>query len=151
MDFERIIEFEPAWDKRSDEPGKDYGIHGMEARFVLKKDNKAVQFVVYTNWHLPHVEEYLEQHHIMGFCPLKPMAADLGYHSPTPTYENQQSLTDNCKYTGGVCYYDGSGLQAKKVFAKFVAEGLDALWEELEAHYNRVFEESPLDKLGYKD
>lgn len=36
MTRERIVEFTPAFDKRSSDPSKDYGIHGVDMRMVLK-------------------------------------------------------------------------------------------------------------------
>lgn len=45
MTRERIVEFTPAFDKRSSDPSKDYGIHGVDMRMVLKGENAATQFV----------------------------------------------------------------------------------------------------------
>ena len=59
MTRERIVEFTPAFDKRSSDPSKDYGIHGVDMRMVLKGENAATQFVLFTNWHLPHVHDEL--------------------------------------------------------------------------------------------
>ena len=56
---ERITKIYPAWDRRDPNPSKDYGIHGAELRMVLKGELGATQFVLYTNWHLPHVTEEL--------------------------------------------------------------------------------------------
>lgn len=46
--MERILEVPAAYDKRSDDPKKDYGIHSAEIRMILKGPEGAVQFVVYT-------------------------------------------------------------------------------------------------------
>lgn len=51
VNLERIVRFEPAYDKRD----KNYGIHGVQVRFVLKGAEGAVQFLLYTNWQLPHI------------------------------------------------------------------------------------------------
>ena len=53
--MEKTITFEPAYDKRDPDPSKNHGIHGAELRFILKGTEGAVQFVLSTNWQLPHV------------------------------------------------------------------------------------------------
>jgi hypothetical protein len=97
--LERIVEFEPAFDKRNVDPEKNFGIHGVEMRWVLKGERGAVQFLVYTNWQLPHVTQ--ESINRLGFardfgmemrCFWLPMAADLGYHSKFPLYEGQEPM-----------------------------------------------------------
>src|SRR5690554_1678397 len=55
MSLEQLVTFEPAWDKRDPNPAKNYGVHGVELRMVLKGEKGAVQFVLYTGWQLPHV------------------------------------------------------------------------------------------------
>ena len=133
---ERIITFSPALDKRNTDPKKNYGIHGVDLRFVLKGDEGAIQFVLYTGWHLPHVAHELKQR---GSEMLAPMPADLGYHSPHPMYEGQTSMGP-CEYLNGHdCYYDGSSLNAEGVFELLLEEGSDRVWKELEEEYERRF------------
>lgn len=143
-DLERITEWLPAWDKTQDE--KNYGIHGVECRWILKGPLGAVQFVIYTNWQLPHVTKSQLQRGLdlrdpitvkVLFCPLP---ADVGYHSPTPQYEGQPQM-DDCPYLDGKpCYYDGSGLRAEDVFNEILlVKGGDAVWEYLEEEYRTVF------------
>lgn len=95
--FERITEFDPAFDRRDPDPKKNFGIHGVQMRWVLKGEKGAVQFLVYTNWQLPHVtqEQVLRLQLARDYgmetrCFWLPMAADLGYHSKFPMYEGQQ-------------------------------------------------------------
>jgi hypothetical protein len=57
MKFERIVLFDPAFDKRNDDPKKNYGIGSVRMTMVLRKGSRAIQFMVFTNWNLPHVEE----------------------------------------------------------------------------------------------
>ena len=148
--MERIIKFDPAYDKRDPNPHKNYGIHGVNLTFLLKGDNGAVQFVIYTNWYLPHVTQELVQKAIskpnirsyIEACFL-PLPADLGYHSPAPHYEGQEIVAESCEYLGGKpCYYDGSGLAAEDIYKRMVAEGDGAVWEELEAYYKQMFGEA---------
>ena len=140
--MERIIEFSPAYDKRNSNPAKNYGIQGVEIRFVLKGDRGAVQFVLFTSWYLPHVQAELDSKPL-GELPYmfhKPLPADLGYHSLTPRYEGQKPMADSCPYLDGKpCYYDGSGLNAEPVYERLLREGDIGVWTALEDFYKKIF------------
>lgn len=131
----------PAFDKRSPNPRMNYGIHGVELRMVLIGTKGATQFVLYTNWQLPHVEaEFDKRPHRERFLD-KPMPADLGYHSPTPIYEVQEPR-GSCEYLNGhPCYHDGSGLNAEPIFDVLLREGSEGVWRELTSYYNDTFAE----------
>lgn len=110
-EFQEITEFHPAFDRRDPDPKKNFGIHGVELRMVLKGPEGAVQFVLYTNWQLPHVAKETELRTIKNIidlvpdasrphhryevgkmelrCFYHPLAADLGVHSPKPLYPDQ--------------------------------------------------------------
>lgn len=122
-DFEKIVEFNPAFDRRSE----GYGIHCVELRMILKKDNKAVHFLLYTGWYLNESNDIF------------PMPADLGYHSPVETYEEQKPISGECRYIEGPCYYDGSVLNAEPIFQALKKKGSDGVWEELEKYYISIF------------
>lgn len=135
--MERVIEINGAWDKRDPDPAKNYGIHGMEMRFILKGPAGAVQFLVYTNMHLPSVQRELAGQ--PSLSSLFPMGADIGYHARTPQYEGQ-GPRDTCPYLDGdPCYYDGSGCAASDFMPQFLAGGSDAVWEMLEKRYISQF------------
>lgn len=138
--FERITQFDPAYDKRP-----KYGIHGVTLRMVLKGSKGATQFVLYTNWELPKVQAELDAKIIsspdmVGIrCTYHPLPADLGYHSPVPRYEGQSEM--DCEYTStGKCFYDGSGLNAERIYNVLVRNGSEAVWKELEKFYHELFE-----------
>lgn len=143
--MEKIIRLYPAYDKRHSDPNKNYGIHGVDLKFVLMGESGAVQFNLFTNWQLPHVtKEHLtkatnSERDIELF--FMPMPADLGYHSKVPHYSSQLTMSENCEFTGGVCYYDGSTLNAERVYDILLEEGSDGVWKELEEYYNSVFGE----------
>ena len=140
MTFERIIEIGKAFDKRNSDPAKNYGIHGANLKFLLKGPKGVIQFVVYTNWHLPHVDRELQSKCMGSHCFREPMAADIGYHSYVPMYESQTPISESCPYLeGNPCYYDGSSLQAQEIFDIMVAQGGDAMWSELETRYVETF------------
>lgn len=140
----REITIEPAFDRRHANPAKNYGIHGCNLRFLLKGPLGAVQFVLYTNWQLPHVtEEQLARSYVDDDIGLRvtflPLPADLGYHSPTARYANQRVQSDDCPVIGGPCYYDGSGLNAEPVYERLLREGSDGVWKALEEYYAETF------------
>lgn len=134
------IELMPAFDKRNLNPKKDYGIHGVEMRMILSGELGAVQFVVYTNWQLPHIDAEKGHREDGLFC--KPMGADVGYHSPTPQYEGQTSQ-DKCPYLDNKpCYYDGSGLAAESMLNNvLLPEGSEGVWKALKERYIDIFGE----------
>ena len=137
--LERVLTFAPAFDKRHAEPNKNYGIHGVEMRFVVRGPHGATQFVLYTNWQLPAVRAEFERRGCDFYCRNKPMPADLGYHSRTPRYEDQTSMGPCTELGGAPCYYDGSSLNAERIFDVLCAEGDAGVWRELEAFYAELF------------
>lgn len=141
--FEKIVTMRGAFDKRDPNPGKNYGIHGMEIRFVLKGEKGATQFLVYTNMHLPHVSKELfeKQRGNPGekYNRFDPMGADIGYHAIEPQYEGQESRECDL-LPNGRCYCNGSSLQADEFMPTFLAGGSDAVWEMLEQRYNEWLE-----------
>jgi len=144
MASDRITELVGAFDKRHPNPSKNYGIHGMDARFVLKGARGAVQFVAFLGIQLPHVREELRRKHSATdkYDSFAPMGADVGYHAPAPCYEGQSLTHDSCPYLDGKpCYYDGSGLRADEFMPEFIAGGSDAVWAMLEQEYQKRFGE----------
>lgn len=125
--MEKIIKFIPGYDKRSDDPKQNFGIHGVNLLFVLKGEEGAVTFTIYTNW-MPKSCRVA----------LLPMPADLGYHSKVPSYEGQCHF-EKCDWLNGECYYDGSTLNAEPIFELLVDKGEEAVWEALEQYYKDVF------------
>lgn len=133
--FEQSIEFLPAFDKRSDDPKTNYGINGVEMRWYLRGPDGIIQFVVYTNWQLPHVRD--EQPEIQHRCLTRPLPADYGYHARVPQYEGQSAM--ECRLLGGQCYYDGSSLYADTIFDLLVTKGHEAVWEKMRESYMERF------------
>jgi len=140
----KTITFESAFDKRSPNPSKNYGIHGVSIRFVYGDEKGYVQFLLYTNWHLPHVTKELSS---KLYMPIqgdfhwmeRPIPADLGYHSPKPQYEDQPKM-DKCDLLPNGCYCDGSSLNAQRVYNILLEKGSDGVWLELENYYNELFQ-----------
>lgn len=145
--MKKEITFVPAFDKRNSNPSKSYGIHGVDIKFIYGDGRGYVQFVLYTNWQLPSVEEEalakanssIATNRYPFVMWQKPMAADLGYHSPTPIFEGQDPM-DNCHLLGGgKCYYDGSRLNAERIFTVLREQGSEGVWSELESYWKELF------------
>lgn len=137
--LKREMVIRPAYDKRP-----KYGIHGVEMAWYVRGAKGVIQFLLYTNWFLPEVQEELDAKPRSDprFTHLSchPMPADIGYHSPKPMYDGQEMFSEECVILGGVCYYDGSGLNAKRFYDLMVREGGEALWLALEQEYREIFE-----------
>lgn len=134
--FERNIYVTPPFDKRHSNPSKNYGIGSIQIRWVIKGEKGAVQFLMSTGTYLP--SSFDEKGSI--FNAGRPSAWDIGYHSPTPMFEGQTLVSDNCEFIEGPCYYDGSGLQAEEPMNVFLEKGSEALWKYLIEYYNSQFE-----------
>jgi hypothetical protein len=99
--MERITKFFPAFDKRSTDPKKDYGIGTVRCHMVLKGERGAVHFVFSTGMFLPEtMQEYAREGRLTPtklssdkfFLINEPMGYDVGYHSPKATYEGQEPV-----------------------------------------------------------
>lgn len=168
--FTRQLEILPAFDRRSTNPKKNYGIHGVEMRWYLIGKKGVVQFVLFTNWQLDHVEAETfgdwkspkQENHHRALC--KPMAADIGYHSPVPMFDGHNVVWPTriikdpkkkgllgykfpkigkkppiCQFFGKPCYYDGSSSYAEVPFEALKSGGEEALWKFMEGYYADTF------------
>jgi hypothetical protein len=142
--FERHVEFIPAYDKRSVDPKKNYGIGSMRIRFILKGALGAVQWMIGTSWDVASARGPKSWRDGS-----KPEGWDLGYHSPKPLY-NEHSPMKSCDVLDGLCYYDGSGVNADLLIENFLGQGDDYVWAALEAYYHFTFEDGewPFDEDG---
>jgi hypothetical protein len=129
--FEKIVTFSAAFDRRHTDPNKNYGIHGVELRMVLRGPLGATQFLLYTNWMLPHVTLQLPN------ALQRPLPSDRGYHWSTPQYEGQK-CRDCDLLPSGKCYYDGSSLSADDTFRLLLEKGDAGVWGDLEEFYNEL-------------
>jgi len=112
----------------------DCGIHGLEVWFILIGPLGAVQFAATFGVYLPGLAGY-SAGKITGF--------DVGYHSPTPKYQGQESM--ECELLpGGRCFYDGSSLAAEKWTEEIFSTRGDlpenVLWRKLFELYQETFE-----------
>jgi hypothetical protein len=136
--MEKFVKFDAGWDKRDADPSKNYGISGLRITFFYGNSKYGyVQFVILTDWYPTCLDDEAPGLHArLAGC--YPMAADVGYHSPHPMYQDHSPFECDL-IDGGQCYYDGSGLHAEEVMKKLRNEGSDAVWEHLEGYWNDMF------------
>lgn len=138
------IIFYPAYDKRNSDPSKNYGIGSVNIVFLIKGSKGAVQFAMYTDWYLPHIQKEGEHRILEKFYGLRPFGTDVGYHSIVPLHEGQEPMCGpgKCKHVpeGESCYYDGSSVRAQEwVRDILLPKGSEGVWEALEEEYIRLF------------
>ena len=140
-DLEKTIEFQPGHAlKQLRGPGSanNYGIGSIVMAFYVKGPKGATQFTVSLGW----VPEMVPgRFGGKDFRRKGAMAYDLGYHATVPQWEGQEDYRrDDCELTpNGVCYYDGSGLQASALLNQFVMTGDDAvIWKTLVERYREL-------------
>lgn len=134
--FDRLVSIGPAYDRRDPDPTKNYGIGACTLRMLLRGPLGAVHLVVFTAWHLPHVQAELDQRSADLSC--HPMASELGYHALKPAPLQWRRRCD--VLPGGICYGDGSALGGVRVFEVLLQEGDEGVWRELELYYRKVFQ-----------
>ena len=154
-EFERIVNVSKAYDRRSDTPSINYGISSCRISFILKKDDKAVQFMFGTDWYLPEtIAEYkrIGNKNKTPPCNLRGendcgvSGWDVGYHSPIPMYEGQEKRS--CNILEGECFYDGSSLRADENKEILIREGSEGVWKFLEKEWNMKFGEFSEEEAG---
>lgn len=128
---ERTLWLRPGYDMRSAPDGNNYGIHGAELLFVVKKGQVAVSWVIMNSWYLAAVRKELEKKNGLFSNRYDDGLGSIDYHCSTPQYEGQQTIED-CVYIGGPCYCDGSATASAELFDRMVAEGPGVVWETLE-------------------
>ena len=134
--FEKRVEFRAAFDKRHDESGKNYGIHGVGLTFILKGKLGAVVGTIFTGWHLPEVQAELEHRPESATdCRLyKPIGATVYYHGPKPNHDGDEPV-DDCQYIGGPCYSDVSFMNGEDLLEALIRGGDKGVWDYMEGQY----------------
>jgi len=121
----KSIQFNPAYDNGPD----DY--NGNVVRFILLGDLGCIHFVLFTNWHLDHVDR---RNGGVSF----PKPVEVGYFSLfKPLFEGQPKDAV-CKYLNyAKCYYDGVTSEADEAFDLLKTQGDEAVWRFLEIKYKQ--------------
>lgn len=153
MSERRIEILRPAYEKRHDDPARDYGIGAVRMRFSHVTDHVAVSLTVNTGWYLPHVRERLRREHphrkygsiiIPSLGPTRfdedwmpccfegeGMAMVIHTDRRTSDWQADQP-PDKCDVLpGGECWGDVGFMAAEELFEVLVAGGEDALFSAL--------------------
>lgn len=144
-EFRRRIVFKPGFHWSHENPSRDFGNGSVQMSFFLVGSKGAVHWVFGTDW-MPEAarKDVARRMAIHGLRhdnerSQKPTGYDLGYHSPTPQYEDQADRECDL-LPGGRCYCDGSALASDELVEGFLNGGDDWVWNRLEAYYRCRFE-----------
>jgi hypothetical protein len=137
----RSVFFRPAFDKRHPDPHQNYGVHGVEIVFVLRRGQRAVDWTVFTNWQLPHVtkdtlQKYADDPERIELF-TQPSGAQVGFHSPVPMWDSHEP-SEGCTITGGKCYSDVGFCMGSELMPLLIEKGEDAIWARLEELLNEM-------------
>ncbi len=136
------INFECVSDSKRCYPGSggSHGKHGLEIEFIVKGEQGAVTFLLYTGWFPQQIPEKTKGNSIVAWGKSTVLPVNLGYHSKTHQYDRQEPTSQSCELCDKqVCFYDGSTLNAQDAMYALVNGGDVKLWEFLESYYNYVF------------
>jgi hypothetical protein len=126
-----------AWDKRSKDPNKDFGIHSMEMHFRVIGEKGGCSITIITGWYLDKNRIVQSASDQMLFINQYPWICSFDYHSKKPFYGGQYSVKE-CELTGGECYCDGTSLN-EELRLEFLRDGDKAIWKALELKYEDIF------------
>lgn len=142
-----------AFEKRHDDPARDYGIGSVELQFALIGPAGAITVGVSTGWYLPHVEERLLREHdhtpFMGrrSCAFQGAGTAVCIHAPSPRKDYFMGPDDCHLLPGGQCWGDIGFLAGDEAYAVLVEGGEDALWEFLASWYRAHLLDEPEDPV----
>lgn len=140
--MEREVSFRAAYDKRDPDPNKNYGVHGVDIFFVLRGEQGAITFCLFTDWVLPHVARWWESIGATRFCdPFVPQTGGLTFHSASPHPDG--SGPNECNWLpGGRCYQRmSSTIHEREVADRLIREGGEGVWAAMEGWYKETFGE----------
>ena len=122
---ERRVSFRAGYDKRHDDPSKDYGIAGVKIRFALIDGDRAVTWDLLTDWFVDGVSL-----HGLG-----PTAGAVSWHwAPERVGSDQEHFWEegDCDVLpGGRCRGDAVYMIGDEAFRALRHGGEDGLWEFL--------------------
>ena len=167
--LKRQITISSAFDKRSEDSNKDYGIGSSRIFFAVIGKKGAITVNFGTNWFLPStIKEYKEEGIYRNRLTMPPSkeqsktkidlikvtepikAWSWDYHSKKRKFKGQTPL-DNCEFTGGKCYCDGSCLRADDYLKLLLDKGSNGVFEQLEKDYKIEFEIKEISKKKKKE
>lgn len=127
--LERRVDFRPAWDRRAEDPAKNYGVHGVEIHFSIVGPLGAVTWYLMTPWVLPATRAWWKTLQVPTRS--EPIAGPLSWHERRETGETGEEC-----HLVGRCKAEQIGLfNTDPLYESLVAEGIDAVWQKLETVY----------------
>lgn len=147
----RTIIGRPAYEKRHDDPARNYGIGGLALHFALIGPEGAVSLEVLTGWFLPHVRERLrrETDHAPHFasgnparCAFEPTAGPMCSHDHRRRHNHYAAEPDDCDLLpGGKCWGDHGYLAGDQLLEALIAGGEPGLRDAMRGWYDAMIDE----------
>lgn len=122
--FRRELIVRAAYEKRHDDPTRDYGVGGIDHVHVLIGPNGAVGWQLLTTMFLPHVNERFKDERWM-----RPTPGPLSFHAKDDRYGDVR----DCEFVGkcsSEIRWDGEG-----VYEAYASGGYEAMFAKLREFY----------------
>lgn len=135
------VHFVPGFDKRDPNPSKSYGISGGKLVFAERRGNKVISVGFFMDIY-PTVE--LQNRPGYRSESLKPLCDGLYTHYKFKKDAGEWAYRhDECDYLGRHCYGEaGSSLYGQEITDRFVVEGSDAVWDEIDKEFKEQEKET---------
>ena len=131
--LKRKIIFVPGYDHRDHEDPQKRSRHGMDLLFCLYGPAGAVSLQVFTHW-LPSVADLEHPTNFITY----PYGVGIDFHYLTGSRlsEHREPSRDCLVLKDLPCYHMHiSSMAASKLFARFLKDGEEVVWAELEDYY----------------
>lgn len=151
--LKREIIIHSAYDRRNEDPSKDYGIGACRIFFVVSGKKGAITVNFGTNWYLPSTVTEYKQVGVRGrIVDLEKESSPITFyswdiHSKKKMYLGQKKMKA-CEFVKGGCYCDGSCSKSEQYLTLLLQNGSNAVLDQLEKDYKDYFGEI---KNDYED
>lgn len=126
---ERIIQMVPAWDKTPKAPGEpNYGIHGMEQFWVVRRGPYAIHWRMMLPWYLSQNRQGVGVRTSWDYDGI----GDIGTHGPNALNAACDYGNGTCPYIERECFGHSNALASNALFDVLVRDGAEAVWQQLE-------------------
>ncbi len=128
--MKRLKQLIPGYDKRHEDPTKNYGIHCSEIRYAVIGRNGAVEYTEYTG-------VFPES---TGQPPSKAFGAHVSFHAHRPWYKRQYGpMKNTCHLLHKQCWCDTGYIVADLVFRAGINAGEAGKDEAIYAELEKLF------------
>lgn len=135
------IKTSPAYDRRRETP--NYGQHPLEFHFITRGDEGALVFTLVTGWYI-EAQRRAQIGDSGSFATIEKSEYCLvNFHKRATIHDcTDHDPTDHCDWIGGPCVahepFGCTGKDIGNLFFTLLTEGLDALWREMDRHYEEI-------------